>query len=90
MLPIVRIPSFIEQILPGFSSIFNKSQLGHFAEYLTGLIVSENKTVTGINHNFLNHTEQICKNRFLTSSDWDDEKLTEKKNGYCQRTNNLD
>ncbi len=61
MLPIVRIPSFIEQILPRFSSLFNKSQLGHFAEYLTGLIVSENKTVTGINDNFLNHTESKNK-----------------------------
>jgi len=79
MLPIVRIPSFIEQILPRFSSIFSKSQLRHFAEYLTGLIVSENKTVTGINDNFIDHTDSSCKNNFLTSSDWDDEKLTRER-----------
>jgi SRSO17 transposase len=79
MLPIVQIPHFIEQVLPRFSSTFNKSQLRHFAEYLTGLIVSENKTVTGINDNFLGHTDQSCKNNFLTSSDWNEEKLTEER-----------
>ena len=49
MLPIVKLPSFIETILPRFSLIFNTAQLRHFGEYLTGLMVSENKTVTGIN-----------------------------------------
>jgi len=58
MLPIVKLPGFVENILPRFSSIFNKAQLRHFGEYLTGLMVSENKTVTGINSQFLNHTDQ--------------------------------
>ena len=58
MLPIVKLPGFVENILPRFSSIFNKAQLWHFGEYLTGLMVSENKTVTGINSRFLNHTDQ--------------------------------
>ncbi len=52
MLPIVKLPSFVENILPRFSSIFNKAQLRHFGEYLTGLMVSANKTVTGINTSF--------------------------------------
>ena len=67
MLPIVRLPSFVENILPRFSLIFNKAQLRHFGKYLTGLMVSENKTVTGINNTrFLNHTVQSSKNHFLT------------------------
>ena len=37
MLPIVKLPGFVENILPRFSLIFNKSQLRHFGEYLTGL-----------------------------------------------------
>ena len=70
MLPIVRLPSFVENILPRFSLIFNKAQLRHFGKYLTGLMVSENKTVTGINNTrFLNHTVQSSKNHFLTIGD---------------------
>jgi len=79
MLPIVKYPTFIERVLPNFEPIFNQSQLRHFAEYLTGLIVSENKTINGINDHFLNHTDQSAKNHFLTDSNWDDTKLTAKR-----------
>jgi len=79
MLPIVKYPSFIEAVLPRFDSMFNRSQLRHFAEYLTGLVVSANKTITGINAHFLNHTDQSAKNHFLTDSAWDDNQLTENR-----------
>ena len=79
MLPIVKIPSFVEAILPRFSCIFNTSQLRHFGEYLTGLIVSNNKTVTGINSQFLHHTDQSSKNHFMTASDWDEQKVTDER-----------
>lgn len=79
MLPIVKYPSFIERVLPHFEPIFNQCQLRHFAEYLTGLIVSENKTITGINDHFINHSDQSAKNHFLTDSNWDDTKLTAKR-----------
>ena len=79
MLPIVKYPSFIESALPHFEPIFNQSQIRHFAEYLTGLIVSENKTITAINSHFLNHTDQSAKNHFLTDSNWDDTQLTAKR-----------
>ena len=79
MLPIVKVPSFIETILPRFSPIFNKAQLRHFGEYLTGLMVSTNKTVTGINSQFIDHTDQSSKNHFLTEADWDDQKVTDER-----------
>lgn len=79
MLPITELPEFIQKVLPRFSTIFNKAQLRHFGEYLTGLIVSHNKTVTGINAQFLNHTDQSSKNHFLTQADWDDEKVTHER-----------
>jgi len=79
MLPIVKLPSFVENILPRFSMIFNKAQLRHFGEYLTGLMVSENKTVTGINSQFLDHTDQSAKNHFLTEAKWDDKSVTEER-----------
>ena len=79
MLPIVKLPSFVENILPRFSSIFNKAQLRHFGEYLTGLMVSGNKTVTGINSQFLDHTDQSSKNHFLTEADWDEKSVTDER-----------
>ena len=79
MLPIVKYPSFIEMALPRFEFMFNRSQLRHFAEYLTGLIVSANKTITGINAHSLNNTDQSAKNHFLTDSSWDDNQLTENR-----------
>lgn len=79
MLPIIKYPFFIESALPRFEPIFNRSQLRHFAEYLTGLIVSENKTITAINSHFMDHTDQSAKNHFLTDSGWDDKKLTQER-----------
>jgi SRSO17 transposase len=79
MLPIVKLPSFVENILPRFSLIFNKAQLRHFGEYLTGLMVSENKTVTGINSQFLDHTDQSSKNHFLTEAEWDENSVTDER-----------
>lgn len=79
MLSIEKYPSFIESALPYFATIFNQSQLRHFAEYFTELIVSENKTITGINDHFLNHIDQSAKNHFLTDSNCDDTKRTAKR-----------
>ncbi len=91
MLPITTLPTFIERVLPRFSPIFNKSQLRHFGEYLTGLVVSPNKTVTGINDLFLDHTHQSSKNHFLTQANWDDEKATHERleilKEHCQKHN---
>ncbi len=89
MLPIVKLPCFVETILPRFSLIFNKAQLRHFGEYLTGLMVSENKTVMGINSQFINHTDQSSKNHFLTESDWDERRVTDERlsmvNEQCKK-----
>ena len=79
MLPIVKLQSFVETILPRFSLIFNTAQLRHFGEYLIGLMVRENKTVTGINSQFLHHTDQSSKNHFLTATDWDEHKVTDER-----------
>lgn len=86
MLRITKIPLFIENILPRFSSIFNKAQLSHFAEYLTGLIVSKNKTVLAINNSFIEHRDQSTKNHFLTSANWDEDKFNEERLSIIKET----
>ncbi len=41
-----------------------------FVRYITGLFVSENKTVGGLNSIFMQKTDQSNVNRFLTEYPW--------------------
>ena len=79
MYPIVKYPSFIESNLYRFEHIFNKCQMRHFAEYLTGLLISKKKNISSMNSQFLNHTDQSAKNHFLTDANWDDNQLTRER-----------
>jgi DDE superfamily endonuclease len=69
-----------------YGEIFsNDCQHRHFAEYLTGLMVAERKTVFGINGEFAATTDQSCLNRFLTSLDWDVQVLNERRLAKLQK-----
>jgi len=77
---IVEFPDVVAEALDRFADLFpNQPQRRHFAEYLTGLIVAKNKTVTGINAEFVETTDQSCLNRFLTGADWDVEQLNARR-----------
>lgn len=77
---IVEIPRVVEDALDQFADLFtNQPQRRHFAEYLTGLIVADNKTVSGIQAEFVNTTDQSCLNRFLTEVDWDVQTLNTRR-----------
>ena len=55
-----------------FGDVFpNEPSRVHFAEYLTGLIVAEHKTVSGIAREFADAPDQSCLNRWLTDAKWD-------------------
>jgi len=75
MLPIVSYPSVVDEFLPRLGWFFTKPQLRHFAQYLTGLILCENKTVTGINGIFMGRNDQSALNHWLTDSNWSEEDL---------------
>jgi hypothetical protein len=50
---VVAIPQVVEELLVQFGDFFpNEPARRHFAEYLTGLILAEHKTVSGINREF--------------------------------------
>jgi uncharacterized protein YndB with AHSA1/START domain len=57
----------------------------HFAEYLTGLMVAERKTVSGINREFVVTTDQSCLNRWLTEVSWDVHTLHDRRLEWRQR-----
>ena len=69
MLPLVEIPEIVAHYAPFFSEVFSPEALAQFKRYLSGLIVSENKTVDGINRLFVVDTRnQSSLNRLLGES----------------------
>ncbi len=72
MAGIIEFPQVVQATLKDFSDLFaNEAQRRHFAEYLTGLYVADRKTVTGINAQFAQASDQSCLNRFLHLEAWD-------------------
>lgn len=69
MVPIVQFPGLVERYAPYFADAFSADALIEFKRYLSGLIVSENKTVDGINRLcIVENRNQSSLNRLLTAS----------------------
>ena len=69
MLPLVAFPEMVEHYAPHFAAVFSPEALIQFKRYISGLIVSENKTVDGINRLFVHESRnQSSLNRLLTTS----------------------
>ena len=54
MLPLVDFPELVQHYAPFFEDVFSEAAFVEFQRYISGLIVSENKTVEGINRLFVN------------------------------------
>jgi len=64
---IFEFPKLIQDAIARYGDLFaNECQRRHLAEYQTGLIVAQRKTVLGIHDEFAETTDQSCLNRFLT------------------------
>jgi len=71
MLPLVEIPPFVNKYAEGYQDLFSPEQFEHFKRYLTGLFVSENKTIPAINGAFVVQVKnQSSLNRFFTADPW--------------------
>jgi hypothetical protein len=82
---IVEFPSVVHDALFAFGDVFkNEPERRHFAEYLTGLLVAERKTVSGINAEFAQTTDQSCLNRWLTEVEWDAGDLNRRRLEWLQ------
>lgn len=83
---IVDFPTVVKEAMAVFGDVFDtEAARRHFAEYLTGLIVAENKTVSGINREFILTTDQSCLNRWLTEVQWDVKALNDKRLAWLQQ-----
>ena len=82
---IIEFPTIVQQAVAQFGAVFvNEPERRHFAEYLTGLLVAEKKTVSGINAEFAQTTDQSCLNRWLTEVQWDVQELNRRRLAWLQ------
>ena len=82
---IVDFPTVVKDALAIFGDVFDTEPARHhFAEYLTGLMVAEHKTVSGINRAFAVTTDQSCLNRWLTEVEWDAKALNDRRLEWLQ------
>lgn len=78
MIPVVEFPELVEHYAPFFKDVFSSEALIEFKRYISGLIVSENKTVEGINRIFVVESRnQSSLNRLLTESRYSLEDLNQ-------------
>jgi hypothetical protein len=83
---IVAIPQVVEEILLQFGDLFpNQPARVHLAEYITGLIVADRKTVSGISREFAATTDQSCLNRWLTDAKWDVDRINAHRLEWLQQ-----
>jgi hypothetical protein len=83
---IVQPPQVVRDAVNEFGDLFTcEPQRRHFAEYLTGLMIAERKTVLGIHREFAQITDQSCLNRFVTEADWDEVELNERRLALHQK-----
>lgn len=76
MYPLVEIPELVQHYAPFFQEVFSPEAFIEFERYVSGLIVSENKTVDGINRLFVVESRnQSSLNRLLTESPFSLEEL---------------
>jgi hypothetical protein len=80
MLPLIEIPQVVQHYASWFETVFSDEALVQFQRYVSGLIISENKTVEGINRLFvIESRNQSSLNRLLTASPYSKSKLNEQR-----------
>jgi hypothetical protein len=78
MFPLVEFPELVQHYAPFFKGVFSAEAFIEFERYISGLIVSENKTVDGINRLFIIESRnQSSLNRLLTESPFSLETLNQ-------------
>jgi hypothetical protein len=69
MYPLAEFPELVQHYAPFFEEVFSAQAFIEFERYISGLIVSENKTVEGINRICVNESRnQSSLNRLLNES----------------------
>jgi hypothetical protein len=82
---IVDFPTIVHEALAVFGDVFDtEAARRHLAAYLTGLMIAEKKTVSGINREFVVTTDRSCLNRWLNEVAWDVTVLNDRRLTWLQ------
>src|SRR3989337_3534685 len=88
MLPLVEFPELVQHYAPHFAPVFSPEAWIEFERYISGLIVSENKTVDGINRLCVHESRnQSSLNRLLTRSPFELAELDQARDRKSTRLN---
>jgi SRSO17 transposase len=84
-LPIVNVAPLVKEHSEQFRQVFaNSKQFRHFENYLTGLIVLENKSMANIARCILNSADKTNISRYLSEAPWRYERLNDERVKYMQ------
>jgi len=82
-LPIITPAPLVGSHTAVFRDLFeNKRQYRHFQNYLTGLTVLSNKSMANMARCILDSADKTNLSRFLSESDWSDEKVNDRRIAY--------
>lgn len=82
-LPIVECAPIVSEHSDPFLGLFkNRNQVQHFQNYLTGLIVLDNKTMANISRCVLDSSDKTNLSRFFSESDWDSDAMNTERVTY--------
>lgn len=80
MFPVVELPEIVQHYAPWFVPVFSEEALIQFQRYVSGLIVSENKTIDGINRLIVYESRnQSSLNRLLTVTPYSESSLNQQR-----------
>jgi len=80
MFPIVELPEIVKHYAAWFEPVFSEEALIQFQRYVSGLIVSENKTVEGINRLIVHESRnQSSLNRLLSTGSYSERHLNQQR-----------
>lgn len=80
-------PCIVKKYAPHFKDCFSEAGYEHFQRFVSGFMLSDNKTVEAINRLFvLSPRNQSSSNRFLNRQNFDLEQLTQKRLALMQQS----
>ena len=82
-LPIVKPAPIVKTHADSFRHLFeNQCQFRHFQNYLTGLMVLENKSLANISRCILESADKTNLSRFLSQAPWSDKEVNSERINY--------
>ena len=81
--PIVKHPPIVEEHSARFEKMFsNSDQYEHFKNYLTGLMILENKSFANISRCILESADKTNLSRFFSEANWDEQAVNRERIAY--------